>query len=241
MFQIPSCESAAADQGAAWNKALSAGPNGSFKDTDMAMVVEERPLFENEEWVVTESGLEHRQTGYFIERDELAQRRSDGLWTWPIHMAEKSWCTVTPFMEAFSCAASLYGVKTDAVLAESFKIARCEIAAWPRASQMAEESGENDVFAGVVSTSHILQNKGQNTISVKPGWSEIHVSVRARTAPVYKENWRPRTSTRSYAFSQGGNLRSNRLNGVPRWRAPYGIRKAGTRIVQLFQAAWNIK
>src|SRR3954469_11850118 len=129
MFQMPSCESAAADQGAAWNKALSAGPNGSFKDTDMAMVVEERPLFENEEWVVTESGLEHRQTGYFIERDELAQRRSDGLSTWPIHMAEKSWCTVTPFMEAFSCAASLYGVKTDAVLAGSFKIARCEIAA----------------------------------------------------------------------------------------------------------------
>ena len=62
----------------------------------MAMVVEERPLFENEDWAVVESGLEHKRTGYFIEREALAHRRADGLWLWPMHVAEKSWCRMTP-------------------------------------------------------------------------------------------------------------------------------------------------
>src|SRR3954447_12824729 len=107
----------------------------------MAMVADDRTLFENEEWIVTENGLEHKQTGYVIERVDLAQRRDDRLWIWPMHMAEKSWCTMAPFVEAFSCAASLFGVKTDAGLAESFKIARCEIAPWPNGCKASPNHG----------------------------------------------------------------------------------------------------
>src|SRR3712207_4782638 len=80
------------------------------KASRMAMV-EERPLFENEDWAVVDSGLEHKRTGYFIEREVIAQRRSDGLWLWPLHVAEKSWCRMTTFTEAFSCAATAYGVR----------------------------------------------------------------------------------------------------------------------------------
>jgi hypothetical protein len=79
------------------------------EDSEMATMVEERPLFENEEWRVTDEGLEHRRTGYFIDRSELAQRRDDDLWAWPLHMAEKSWCAMAPFAEAFGRAAALYG------------------------------------------------------------------------------------------------------------------------------------
>src|SRR4051794_34859676 len=84
-----------------------------FRGWQMTAVAEERSIFENEEWLVTESGLEHKRTGYFIERSDLANRRGDGLWTWPLHMAEKSWCAMAPFAEAFSCAASVYDVAVD--------------------------------------------------------------------------------------------------------------------------------
>jgi hypothetical protein len=106
----------------------------------MAMV-EERPLFENEDWAVIESGLEHKRTGYFIERKELAQRRADGLWLWPLHVAEKNWCRMAPFMEAFSCAASVYGVDPDVDLARSFMAARRDVAEWPTAGGAAREPG----------------------------------------------------------------------------------------------------
>src|SRR5689334_9239068 len=102
------------------------------KDVGMIAMTEERPIFENEEWLVTESGLEHKTTGYFIERDGIANRREDGLWTWPLHMAEKSWCTMIPFAEAFACAAAEYGVDAGADLARTFKMARCEVSPWPR-------------------------------------------------------------------------------------------------------------
>jgi hypothetical protein len=54
----------------------------------MTAMAVERPIFENRDWLVTEGGLEHKTTGYFIERESLAQRRSDGLWTWAMHFAE---------------------------------------------------------------------------------------------------------------------------------------------------------
>ena len=85
-------------------------------------VEEDRLLFENEEWVVGESGLEHKRTGYFIGRDALSQRRADGRWLWPLHVAEKSWCRMGPFMEAFSCAASVYGTRSD--MASDLDLAR---------------------------------------------------------------------------------------------------------------------
>src|SRR5689334_2258941 len=71
------------------------------KDDGMTAMTDVRPIFENQEWLVSEDGLEHKTTGYFIERESLGQRREDGLWTWPLHMAEKQWCALTPFAEAF--------------------------------------------------------------------------------------------------------------------------------------------
>ena len=77
-------------------------------------------LFQNDEWVVTHAGLEHKTTSYFIERDQLDDRRSDGLWNWPVHMSEKLWCTPRAFAEAFMQAVLAYGIEPDADLAVSF-------------------------------------------------------------------------------------------------------------------------
>lgn len=90
------------------------GPDGG---EDSAVT---RPLFENEEWTVTTAGLEHKRTGYFIEREHLAKRRSDGLWNWPAHMLEKSWVAPRAFTEAFLHAIRAAGHKPDPALELSF-------------------------------------------------------------------------------------------------------------------------
>lgn len=162
----------------------------------MAMV-EERPLFENEDWAVVESGLEHKRTGYFIERDVLAQRRSDGLWLWPLHVAEKSWCRMATFMEAFSCAASAYGVSADVELARSFMTARQDVADWPNPGAVA-------------------------AVPAPRAWD--------RGSP-------PRLSARPRVYPARGGSRPASAS----WHAPRRIRKAGTRLVRLLQAAWNKK
>jgi hypothetical protein len=77
-------------------------------------------LFANDDWAVTAEGLEHRGTGYFIPREEVGHRRSDGLWTWPVHMAEKLWCAPAGFAEAFMQAVRAYGLEADAGLALAF-------------------------------------------------------------------------------------------------------------------------
>ena len=77
-------------------------------------------LFENAEWRVIADGLEHRGTGYFIARDGLGRRSETGLWEWPLHLAEKSWCSLRPFREAFHAAADLFDLKRDEALAQSF-------------------------------------------------------------------------------------------------------------------------
>ncbi len=82
--------------------------------------MDDRVLFENDEWVVTAAGLGHKQKGYFIEREHLDARRDDGLWSWPLHMSEKSWCTPRTFAEAFMQAVLTYGVEPDADLAVTF-------------------------------------------------------------------------------------------------------------------------
>jgi hypothetical protein len=85
-----------------------------------AGTAEELFLFANADWTVTPDGLEHRGNGYFIAREELGHRRSDGLWTWPVHMAEKLWCAPSLFAEAFMQALRAYGLEADAELALSF-------------------------------------------------------------------------------------------------------------------------
>src|SRR5215204_4754193 len=77
-------------------------------------------LFENADWRLSPGGLEHKDTGYFIEAEALASRRSDGLWTWPLQMAEKLWCAPASFSEAFLRAIEAFAIAPDAGLSRSF-------------------------------------------------------------------------------------------------------------------------
>jgi hypothetical protein len=74
------------------------------------------------DWRLREDGLEHKGTGYFIAREEIDYRRGDGLWTWPMQLAEKAWCAPTGFRRSFLAALDRYGVAPDASLARSFAV-----------------------------------------------------------------------------------------------------------------------
>lgn len=78
-------------------------------------------LFENAEWRLSGDGLEHRGTGYFIARDLIGMRRGD-LWEWPMHLAEKNWCSARSFRQAFLAALEAYGLSGDASLTRSFAL-----------------------------------------------------------------------------------------------------------------------
>lgn len=86
------------------------------------VAAEAAPLFENRDWRLRADGLEHRDTGYFIDRDALAARRPDGHWEWPLHLSEKSWCGVRSFREAFSAALGAFGIAPDRKLTLSFAL-----------------------------------------------------------------------------------------------------------------------
>lgn len=193
------------------------------------------PIFENEEWLVTEDGLEHKRTGYFIERESLGQRRDDGLWTWPLHMAEKTWCAMTPFAEAFSCAAAVYHVETDAELAQTFRIARREISAWPQVKR------EPRIPAPAMAP--ILRNDDRIPIYWESGFSEnaLHDTGFRKL----DESWRMRGQTGARPFSTTTRIRSARytMKKAPAlaWQAPHRIRRTGTKLVRLLQAAWNLR
>lgn len=79
-------------------------------------------LFENADWRVLDDGLEHRETGYFIARDGLGRRSESGLWEWPLHLAEKRWCSPRLFRDAFLAAADLFDVEGDEALNQSFAV-----------------------------------------------------------------------------------------------------------------------
>ena len=98
------------------------------------MTTADAPLFENRDWTVSPSGLEHKGTGYFIGRDLIGDRRGDGLWSWPVHMAEKLWVRPTSFAEAFAGALQAYDILPDAELAASFAAAGEEAAGRDRSS-----------------------------------------------------------------------------------------------------------
>jgi len=84
--------------------------------------VAEAELFGNDDWSVQVDGLEHRDTGYFIGRAALAARRAEGLWDWPLQMAEKRWCRPSSFREAFLAALDRFGIPRDADLIRSFAL-----------------------------------------------------------------------------------------------------------------------
>ncbi|MEE7447695.1 hypothetical protein MRF4_07630 [Methylobacterium radiotolerans] len=79
-------------------------------------------LFGNDDWSVQADGIEHRETGYFIARTALAMRRAEGLWDWPLQMAEKRWCRPSLFREAFLAALDRFGIPRDAELIRSFAL-----------------------------------------------------------------------------------------------------------------------
>jgi hypothetical protein len=202
----------------------------------MTVMTDERTHFENEDWTVLDSGLEHRRTGYFIARDEIANRRSDGLWSWPLHMAEKSWCTMPAFVEAFTCAAAVFAVPADADLARSFRAARREVAAFPALARAnaVSRAARRDAFTDRPET---LRDKGTFPISGKPAGA-------GATAPV-SQGFRHPAPVHLPGHAQGATARSRRARRHP-GRAPQGrasqrIRQAGTRILQLFFAAWAIR
>lgn len=201
----------------------------------MSAMTEERPIFENEEWLLCESGLEHKTTGYFIDRESLGQRREDGLWSWPLHMAEKTWCGMQPFSEAFTCALSVFGVGTGVELAQSLKVARCEVSPWPTAAR---------AHAGSVpAVPRTLHSQGSNTTSMKPCSSHKPLNGQGFQSPA--EAWRIRTELGARLVLKNPRQRSERLNPAretsPSWQAPRRIRKTGTKLVRLLQAAWNIR
>ena len=92
-------------------------------DCDTLPMDADEVLFANDEWRVLADGLEHRQTGYFIERAAIARRRDGMLWDWPFHLAEKRWCSPRALHEAFLAALDRYGIAADAGLAPSFALA----------------------------------------------------------------------------------------------------------------------
>jgi len=205
----------------------------------MDAMTDVRPIFENEEWLVTEDGLEHKTTGYFIERASLGQCRDDGLWAWPLHMAEKSWCAMAPFAEAFSCAASVYNVEAGAELARTFKVARREIAAWPQVNQHLNQASRNRSPA----MSPALRNEGRTPIFLESGFSEKPLPDEGLRK--LDDSWRMRNQPGARPFSTTTRIRSARytMEKAPTlaWQAPYRIRRTGTKLVRLLQAAWNIR
>lgn len=201
----------------------------------MAAVTEELSIFENEEWLVTASGLEHKGTGYFIERESLGARRGDGLWSWPLHMAEKTWCAMAPFAEAFSCAVAVHRIESDIDLARTFTIARREIAAWPQPSG----SGEKPIAAPLAALQQNLLDPilVQRRSAEKP---DNHTAFHGSNANVRKrdaEGIRPLSAHARLRPSQFDLMRATSF----RWRAPKRIRRTGTKLVRMIQAAWNIK
>ena len=198
------------------------------------MHTQERTLFENEDWSVLDTGLEHTRTGYFIARDEIASRRSDGLWSWPLHIAEKSWCVMPPFVEAFSCAASQYGVEVDADLERSFQVADRDIAAWNQAAELdqADESSPRRLRFGDAAP-----------ISREPvGTSREQARLGRAALSLDEQAWRKETA-KAHAFPSRGSAQPSRRDHVRTtgWRATRRIRRAGTQIVRLLRAAWNIR
>ncbi len=77
--------------------------------------------FRNDDWSLSDDGLEHA-SGYFIGRSVLGARREEGLWDWPLQMAEKRWCRPSLFREAFLAALDRFGLERDAALGRSFAL-----------------------------------------------------------------------------------------------------------------------
>ena len=194
----------------------------------MSAMTEENAIFENEEWLVNGLGLEHKRTGYFIERDGIANRREDGLWTWPMHMSEKSWCHMPLFTEAFLQAASAYQIETGG-LTRTFQISRCGVV----------DPIPRSTFAAPLP---ILRKDAGKTISGEPIFLKNPTpdkgflgSLDARPA---------RFRAKRYPSSATVRQRGPALGWVRSALSRHGshrIRRTGSTLVRLIQVAWNIR
>jgi len=187
------------------------------RDIPSAAIADNPLVFENEEWLVTAEGLEHKGTGYFIARQTLGNRRSDGLWLWPIHMAEKRWCSAAPFHEALTCAAALYQLRVDIDLAHSFNMARCEIAEWPKSA---------------AKPCTVLHNEDDipTSLDAAPRSSAWPAQTEATVQPARERSW----SSVRRVRPRGGPLPGA---AAFHWHATRPLRRASTRLVRLLQAA----
>ena len=80
--------------------------------------------FKNEQWEVTEFGLEAIPgskpksidgitVSYEIEAERLAETtdRERAYYDWPVHMAEKTWVDIEAFIEAFANALDIHKMR----------------------------------------------------------------------------------------------------------------------------------
>jgi len=178
----------------------------------MAETIEHERVFENEEWLVTGAGLEHKDTGYFIARRGLGDRRPDGLWSWPPHMAETRWCTPAPFTEAFARAAAVYGMAPDLDFARSFHAARREVGIFPPRSDLR-----------LPAVRAVLQDAQATPIS-RAAESRDRASPGSLREPASRRE-RVSASSRRAAWP------------VARWRRSRPIRRASIRLARLLRSA----
>lgn len=192
---------------------------------DQLVLGNDQLVFENEEWLVTADGLEHKETGYYIDRDRLSDRRSDGLWSWPLHMAEKRWCTPAPFAEAFTCAAALYEITLDTDFARSLKAARCEVVGWPATAPKVLPEGVPEALGAL---------RGGVRIPISD-----EAASNQRDGFERPDRTRQPNRERSGVLPRRARPRAGALPSVAalRWHASRPIRQASTRLVRLLQAA----
>ena len=143
-----------------------------------------------------------------------------------------------PFFEAFSCAASVYGVTTGAELAQTFRMARCEISPWPK---VARESNRRSNPVPLIPQT--LHSQGSNPIFIEPRSSNKPLNGQGFRSP--DNAWRIRPQTGARLFLKTPRARPEhpslaRESELP-WRAQRRIRKTGTKLVRLLQAAWTLR
>jgi hypothetical protein len=74
----------------------------------------ERELFRNRQWIVTTHSVEtiDQSLDYWF-----AIKRADNItpepFGWPVHMADKEWCDIDAFCEAWLVALTVLGIKTE--------------------------------------------------------------------------------------------------------------------------------
>ena len=78
-------------------------------------------MWANDDWEVADDGLAFLgPVDYFIARDRLCElrpgREAEGVATWPLQIADKSWAKIEPALEAYQRALELLKPKGREVI-----------------------------------------------------------------------------------------------------------------------------